>query len=146
MPFRPSTWIVQALLLLSITSSVASAATEEGIEVTVEVRDYDTNEVIPTAVVRHPEEAVRHRVNVKDGRWKDKILYLSDGTELVFTKGKSLTFEVSAPGYKNETATYVVRKRKNLVNVLLTKMEISLDEDFANEPNISFGRDRPLDK
>lgn len=127
-------------------STPAIAGGEEGIEVTVEVRDYDSGEVIPTAVVRHPDEAVRHRVNAKDGRWRERILYLADGSELIFTKGMSLTFEVSAPGYKNETATYVVRKRKNLVPVLLTKMEISLEEDFANEPTISFGRDRPLDK
>ena len=134
------------VLFLLLFSSVALAAGDEGIEVTVEVRDYDTNEVVPTAVVRHPEEAVRHRVNVKDGRWREKILYLADGSELVFTKGLTLMFEVSAPGYKNETATYTVRKRKNVIEVLLTKMEISLDEDFENEPNISFGRDRPLDK
>lgn len=135
-----------ALLATALFASSAANAADEGIEVTVEVRDYETNEVVPTAVVREPREAVRHRVNVKDGRWRERVLYLADGSELVFTKGMHLTFEVSAPGYKNEIATYVVRKRKNIVPVLLTKMEIKLDEDYDNEPNISFGRDRPLDK
>lgn len=135
--------LVVALAAGAISPAVAQ---DEGIPVAVEVRDVDSKEIVKTAVVRHPEEAERHKVNTETGRWTEKVLYMSDGTELVFRKGMILTFEVSAPGYHNENVNYMVRKRKNVIPVALRKMELSLEDDFESEPNIQFGRDKPLDK
>jgi hypothetical protein len=130
---------------LALTGPSAMAQ-EEGIPVAVEVKDATTDKIIPTAVVRHPMEAERHRVNTETGRWTEKVLYMSDGSELLFTKGMVLNFEVSAPGYSNASVAYVVRKRNNIIPVYLNKMELSLDDDLDSDPNIQFGRDKPLDK
>ena len=138
--------VTAGILVMGLVGPTTANAQDEGIPVAVEVRDLDTKEIVKTAVVRHPEEAVRHKVNTETGRWTEKVLYMSDGSELVFRKGMILTFEVSAPGYHNENVNYMVRKRKNVIPVSLRKMELSLEEDFENDPNINFGRDKPLDK
>ena len=55
-------------------------------------------------------------------------------------------FEVSAPGYNNRFIEYVVRKRKNVILVVLPKMELDLSEDDdMDDPVIQFGRDKPID-
>lgn len=126
--------------------STTAMAEDVGIPVTLEVRDAASQEVVSTAVVRHPKEAERHRVNVETGRWTESVLYLADGSEVQFHKGDVLSFEVSAPGYKNTETSVLVRKRRNLQIVYLDKMELSLEEEFDNEPAISFDRDVPLDK
>jgi len=129
------------VLLISATAS----AEEIGIPVTVQVLDTNGNP-IPTAVVRHPLEQDRHRVNFENGKWEDSVLYLPNGDELVFEKGMELEFEVSAPGYENASIIYTVRKRKNLAQVYLKKMEIDLEEDEdLEDPVIQFGRDKPID-
>jgi len=125
--------------------AAAAVAQDDGIPVTVEVLGAE-GEVIPTAVVRHPDEKEQHKVNTETGRWTERVLYMTDGSEFVFAKGEILAFEVSAPGYKNETVTYVVRKRKNLISVRLNKLNLDLSEDQDQSPNINFGRDKPLDK
>jgi hypothetical protein len=137
------TLLAGALLLGAPTTALAQ---DEGIPVTIEVRDQASQEVIPTAVVRHPQEAERHRVNVETGRWTESVLYLADGSEVKFEKGAVHKFEVSAPGYKNAEATLMVRKRRNLLQVFLEKMDLSLDAEFEDEPQITFDRDVPLDK
>lgn len=142
----PRAWVTAAIVLAGLVGGSVAQAQEEGIPVAVEVRDLDTKEIVKTAVVRHPEEAERHKVNTETGRWTEKVLYMSDGSELVFRKGMILTFEVSAPGYHNENVNYMVRKRKNVIPVSLRRMELSLEEDYENDPNINFGRDKPLDK
>lgn len=132
-------------LALAAALYVPSALAEEiGIPVTVQVSD-PSGVPIPTAVVRHPDEADRHRVNTETGQWKANVLYLPDGSELVFEKGMELEFEVSAPGYQNVRVKYFVRKRKNLVPVTLTKMEMTLEDDELEDPVIQFGRDKPID-
>ncbi len=121
------------------------AAEEVGIPVTVHVTDIEGLPVA-TAVVRHPSEQDRHRVNTETGKWVASVLYLPNGDELVFIKGMELEFEISAPGYKNLRVTYFVRKRKNVVPVVLEKMEFDLDsEDDVDDPVIQFGRDKPID-
>lgn len=135
-----------ALFGLGLAFGSVALAADEGIPVTLEVRDAATDTIIPTAVVRHPKEAERHRVNVETGRWVEDVLYMADGSELLFEKGMVLTFEVSAPGYKNHETNVLVRKRRNLHIVHLEKMELSLDDEFGNEPAIQFDRDVPLDK
>jgi len=135
---------VLAFLLAAAVASPAFAADEEGIPVTVEVCDAE-GQPISTAVVRHPEERHPHPVNTETGRWTAPALYLPDGSELLFAKGMELEFEVSAPGYKNARIKYFVRKRKNVVPVVLEKMDLDLDHEDAEDPIIQFGRDKPID-
>ena len=122
----------------------ASAADEPGIPVTVRVIDA-TGAPISTAVVRHPNEQDRHRVNTELGTWTGSVLYMPDGSELVFEKGMLLEFEVSAPGFKNRSITYTMRKRKNEFDVVLEKMEIDMTDEDPEDIVIQFGRDRPID-
>jgi hypothetical protein len=123
----------------------AHAGSEEGIPVTVRVIDAESGQPIPTAVVRHPQEQDRHRVNTETGTWTNNVLYLPDGSEMFFTKGMQLEFEVSAPGYANQKVAYVVRKRKNVFDVPLTKMAIDMSEEDPEDIMIQFGRDKPID-
>jgi hypothetical protein len=137
--------IITVLGALFLTSSVAIAE-DIGIPVTVQVVDIE-GVPIATAVVRHPMEADRHRVNTETGRWTASILYMPNGDELIFEKNMELEFEVSAPSYENATVKYIVRKRKNLVPVVLNKMDFTMDDDEdLDDPVIQFGRDKPLDK
>ncbi len=131
-------------LLLGALSTPA-AAEDLGIPVTVRVIDVANGEPIETAVVRHPKEQDRHRVNTETGQWTDSVLYMPDGTELIFEKGMQLEFEVSAPGYMNQRVTYTVRKRKNTFEVPLTKMEIDLTDEDPEDIVIQFGRDKPIE-
>lgn len=135
---------------LTLTSAVpwaaAHAQSDPGIEITFEVTDAETGEPVSTAVVRHPEEAERHEVNRDTGTTKISVLYLTDGREVVFEKGDVLTFEVSAPGYMINKIQYAVKKRKNVVPVPLTKMNMAdLMADEDDDPIIQFGRDKPID-
>jgi hypothetical protein len=125
--------------------SQALAAEQEGIPVTVRVLDSTTGMAIPTAVVRHPSEQDRHRVNTESGSWTGEVMYMPDGSELFFTKGMTLEFEVSAPGYVNKRVSYVVRKRRNEVEVFLQKMAIDMSEEDPEDITIQFGRDKPID-
>lgn len=125
--------------------SAVAGNDEEGIPVTVRVVDAETGQPIPTAVVRHPQEADRHRVNTETGAWTNHVLYLPDGSEMFFTKGMQLEFEVSAPGYANQKVAYIVRKRKNVFDVPLTKMSIDMSEEDPEDIMIQFGRDKPID-
>ena len=130
------------VLLLSLLSLPAAAKDKEipAVPVRVVVSD-QAGAPIPTAVVRHPQEADRHRVNSVDGSWEGSVLYLPDGSELRFTPGMTLELEISAPGYMTQVFQYQVRKRKNVVEIALPKIE--LDDTNVEEPVISFGRDDP---
>ena len=89
------------------------------------------------------DEADRHRVNALNGEWTGSVLYLPDGTEMVFTPGMSITLEVSAPGFMTKIVNYDIRKRKNRVEVALPTLVV--DESGIDEPIITFGRDKPRD-
>lgn len=131
-----------AALFLGMVSAPASAKKDkdEGVNVRITVMDESENP-IPTAVVRHPDEADRRRVNSVTGVWEDSILYLPDGSELRFVPGMTLQFEISAPGFITQVVAYDVRKRNNKVEITLKEMEI--EEEEIDEPLIQFGRDRP---
>ena len=148
---RPRRSLARLLLtaaLLTTTASVALVADvaeakkdkDAGVLVRITVLDPEGNP-IPTAVVRHPDEADRRRVNSVTGVWEESILYLPDGSELRFVPGMTLTFEISAPGYITFVASYDVRKRNNKLEVVLQPMEI--EEEEIDEPLIQFGRDKP---
>ncbi len=113
---------------------------ETGVPVRVVVKDPE-GAPIPTAVVRHPQEQDRHRVNAVDGSWEASALYMPDGSELRFTKGMMLELEISAPGFMTQVFQYQVLKRKNVVEVTLPKIEAEVAP--VEEPVISFGRDEP---
>ena len=131
-----------AWIFVCITPSMAQDA---GIPLTVTVVDSATEQPIPTAVVRHPDEKNRHQVNTANGSTTISVLYMEDGTELIFTKGMQLSFEISAPGYLNQKFTYVMRRRKNRVTVPLSKMNFDIEMEEDDDPVIQFGRDKPLD-
>jgi len=134
-----------AALFLAFAGPPAIAGnTEDGIPVTVRVVD-EAAQPIPTAVVRHPQEQDRHRVNTETGMLTLSVLYMPDGSEVLFTKGMSIDFEVSAPGYVNQKVTYVIRKRRNTFDVTLVKMAIDMSDDDPDDITIQFGRDKPID-
>lgn len=112
----------------------------EGVPVKVVVKD-EENLPIATAVVRHPLEQDRHRVNSVDGSWETSVLYMPDGTELRFTPGQTVELEISAPGYVTQVFQYQIRKRRNVVELKLHKIENETDQ--IDEPMITFGRDVP---
>jgi len=127
-----------ALVLFTVFAPPARAADSEGIPITVTVMD-QAGEPVPTAVIRHPDEADRHRVNSVDGTWTEAVLYLPDGTELKFEKGLLLKLEISAPGYVMQVVEHEVKKRKN--NVEVTLLPQPMDDEPIEEPMMSFSRD-----
>ena len=95
---------------------------------------------IATAVVRHPDEADRHRVNAATGHWEGSVLYMEDGSELIFEPNTTIQLEISAPGYLTKVISYDIKKRRNQFPVTLDKL--SLKEDEFEEPIIQFGHDK----
>ena len=132
---------LSALLLVSC-ATMGKRDTGEGVTVTVMVTD-EAGDPVKTAVVRHPEEADPHRVNPQNGIWKESVLYLPGGGELVFTPGMYLQLEVSAPGYLTRVIGYDIVKRKNDIPVVLKELEV--DDSDIIEPTLEFGRDKPRD-
>ncbi len=135
--------LLVALFGFSLAPSSALAKKGEGsvgTRVNVTVMD-EAGAAIPTAVIRHPDEADRHRVNSVDGSWEEEVLYMPDGTELIFEPGLVLFLEISAPGFETQVIQYEVRKRKNFVEVQLAKL--NFDDEEIEEPMMSFGRDTP---
>ena len=91
--------------------------------------------------------ADRLRVNAETGEWTGSVLYLPDGSELIFEKDAELQFEISAPGYQNFNLAYKVRKRKNVVPVTLQPMDMTdINDEEDEEVIIGFGRDRPIER
>jgi hypothetical protein len=141
----PRTFAALLVAWFSLSSQAALAKKNtqtEGVPVKVYVTDA-SGKPIPTAVIRHPDEADRHRVNAVDGSWEASVLYLPDGTELVFQKGVTIELEISAPGYNTMVLQYDVRKHKNKISVEL--LPLQLDSEPIEEPVIQFGRDKPRD-
>jgi hypothetical protein len=132
--------VVIAMLLLVLPGVAFAKKDSVGTRVYIQVVD-ENQDPVRTAVIRHPDEGERHRVNSVDGTWDDEVLYMPDGSELVFAPGLILVFEVSAPGYETQVVQYQVRRRRNTVQVVLK--ELDLDEDELEEPMMSFGRDTP---
>jgi len=128
------------VVLLGLTSC-AHKNTGEGVPVRVYVLDQVTKVPIASAVVRHPEEAERHRVNAVSGYWEGSVLYLPKAQELIFTPGMSINLEVSAPGYITKEVMYDIKRRRNRFNVYLDKIETETDE--IEDPIIQFDRDKP---
>lgn len=134
-----------ALLSVLAAAPALAADPEAGIPVKVIVTDA-AGKPVTTAVVRHPQEADRHKVNTFDGSWQADVLYLPDGGELVFTKGSTLHLEISAPGYLNANIEYLIRSRKNVIPIVLEEMPPPKFDDDDNDVIVPFGRDVPLDK
>ncbi len=123
-------------------SADAKRDKDGGTRVYVRVVD-ESGGPIPTAVIRHPAEQDRHRVNSVDGTWDEEVLYMPDGTELVFEPGLMLTLEVSAPSFETKVVQYQVRRRRNRFDVELVELEI--EESVIEPPKIQFGTDSPRD-
>lgn len=133
-------FVALAFLGFAGTADAKPKDPAEGVPVKVVVKD-EENQPIPTAVVRHPLEQDRHRVNSVDGSWETSVLYMPDGTELRFTPGQTVELEISAPGYVTQVFQYQIRKRRNVVELKLHKIENETDQ--IEEPMITFGRDVP---
>ena len=128
--------------LFSLALSMGCATTKsagEGVPIKIYVRD-DKGEPIPSAVVRHPQEGDRHRVNAATGHWESSVLYLPDGSELHFKPNTSVSLEISAPGYETALINYDIKKRRNQFPVELKALDLKAS-DFE-EPIIQFGRDK----
>jgi hypothetical protein len=80
-------------------------------------------------------------VNSVDGSWETSVLYMPDGTELRFTPGQTIELEISAPGYVTQVFQYQIKKRRNVVEMKLKKIENEVEQ--IEEPMITFGRDLP---
>jgi hypothetical protein len=111
----------------------------DGVPVKVFVEGPD-GKPIPTAVVRHPDEADRHRVNAATGHWEGSVLYMEDGSELVFMPNTTIQLEISAPGFLTKVIQYDIKKRRNQFDVRLDVL--SLKDDEFDEPIIQFGQDK----
>ncbi len=131
-----------AALFVVALAGAPDALADEGIPVEVRVLDA-AGKALPTAVVRHPDEQERHHVNTVTGSWVGSVLYMPDGSMVPFEKGAELTFEVSAPGHITQTVRYVVRKRKNVIEVVMQEMP-QVEEEEEDMPIIGFGRDKPI--
>ena len=142
----PRTFFAAALLpvLLMACGPKKPISSGPGVALTIEVKD-EATKPIKTATIRNPLEAERHGVNSVTGSWTANTLYLDGGQSMPFEAGQDVTFEISAPGYLSETVRYIMRKRKNLIVVTLAEMDLKDDLDQAEDPLISFGRDKPLD-
>lgn len=132
--------VLAALVALPGTARAKKNKYEDGVPVKVTVLDAQ-GEPVPTAVIRHPDEADRHRVNSLTGSWEESKLYMPDGSELIFVPGMTIQLEISAPGYMTQIVQYDIRKRKN--NVEITLPELDLDDSDIDEPLLQFGRDKP---
>lgn len=128
------------LLALSAPALAKDGGADQGVPVRVVVTD-EAQKPIPTAVVRHPQEADRHRVNSVDGSWEASVLYMPDGTELRFAARMTVELEISAPGYVTQVLSYQVRRRHNVVEVKLAPLV--MDDTTLEEPPTGFGRDEP---
>jgi len=138
-------WSVAVTMLgWNLISATPALADDPGIPLTIRVVD-EAGSPIPTAVVRHPNEQDRHRVNTELGTCEISVLYMPDGSELFFEKGMTLDFEISAPGYENRLVTYTMRKRKNTFDVALKKMTIDMTDEAPEDIVIPFIRDKPID-
>ena len=129
---------------LALTGGIALAKDKavEGVPIEITVEDAE-GAPIPTAVIRHPDEADRHRVNAMTGAWEDTKLYMPDGSEMIFAPGTTIRFEISAPGYLTKIIQYDIRKRKNNIEIALEALQD--DDQQIEEPLIQFGRDKPRD-
>jgi hypothetical protein len=137
-------YLLAAFVVAAPTLSFAKKDEQQGVELVIQVVDRESLEPVKTAKVRNPQEKETQSVNSDTGEWRGRVLYLPDGTEVFFEAGMELTFEVSAPNYKLQKITYVMRKRKNRVVIPLEQMQISLDDLEDDEPVIQFGRDKPI--
>jgi len=131
-------WTIAACVALLSTGCGPKIGTD-GVPVKVFVEGPD-GKPIPTAVVRHPDEADRHRVNAATGHWEGSVLYMEDGSELVFMPNTTIQLEVSAPGFLTKVIQYDIKKRRNQFPVRLDKL--SLKDDEFDEPIIQFGQDK----
>jgi hypothetical protein len=129
-----------AVVVLPGAALAKDPTAPSGTPVKVIVHD-DAERPVPTAVVRHAQEADRHRVNSVDGSWEASVLYMPDGTELRFAPRMTVELEISAPGFVTQVLSYQVRRRKNVVEVSL--VPLVMDDTTLEEPPTGFGRDEP---
>ena len=132
-------FMISSLSLVLTLGCATTRSAGEGVPVKVFVRN-EEGDPISTAVVRHPQEGERNRVNAATGHWEGSVLYLPDGSELIFEPNTTIELEISAPGYVTKRISYDIKKRRNQFPVALEPMSLK-GTDFE-EPIIQFGRDK----
>ena len=115
----------------------------EGVLVEITVLDQESGDPISTAVVKHEKESDPSRVNQLSGTWSAKEVFDAEGGEFPFLPGQTEQFSISAPGYMTRAVTYDVRRRHNVIEVSLEKMEMEQQE--IEDLIIPFGRDQERD-
>ncbi len=137
--------VLAAFMIPALIGAAPAEAKKPARVVAVEVRVVDVEgEPVSTAVVRATLDGERHRVNVVTGAWQDDGLFLRDGSHLPFVKGTELEFEVSAPDFQTELVRYRVRRRRNVLVVTLTPMDLGESPD-PGRVIVPFKRDLPVD-
>lgn len=137
--FMTLTAVLSAGLSWSGDANAKKNKGDEGVEIEIIVLDAETNTPIPTAVVKHSHASQPSRVNSVTGSWKDTESIDSAGEIHMFLPGNGEEFSISASGYMTQVAKYDVRRRNNVIEIQLEKMEIiapALDDTI-----IPFGRD-----
>lgn len=135
----------QMILMFGLTIGITGVAeakkknADEGVLIEITVLDAETQEPIPTAVVKHSKASQPSKVNSVTGTWSDSESIDRSGDIHKFFPGNTEEFSVSASGYMTYVATYDVRRRNNVIRITLEEMEIiapNLDDTI-----IPFGRD-----
>ena len=135
----------QMILMLGVFIGITGVAeakkknADEGVLIEITVLDAETQEPIPTAVVKHSKASQPSKVNSVTGTWSDSESIDRSGDIHKFFPGNTEEFSISASGYMTYVATYDVRRRNNVIRITLEKMEIiapNLDDTI-----IPFGRD-----
>ena len=87
---------------------------DEGIEIEITVLDAETNEPIPTAVIKHAHASQIYLMNSVTGSWKDTESIDSAGEIQVFLPGivKSFPFCI-----EYDPGTKYMRRRNNVIEV-----------------------------
>ncbi|TVQ93915.1 MAG: hypothetical protein EA397_03310 [Deltaproteobacteria bacterium] len=133
-------------LLLTLPALAGPKESEgeiEGIPLVITIIDGKTGKPIPFATVRETQERQLKMVERASGQISMSKLYPSYNDEIPLTRGMELNIEVTAAAYEPKLVTYTMRRRRNRVLVSLEPMEI--EANYGSEPQLQFGRDKPLD-
>ena len=130
--------LLSGLMFAPSNAEAKKSSGDEGIVITITVMDAE-GAPIPQAVIKHSKASQPSRVNSVTGTWNDSESIDSNGEIHKFLPGNTEEFSISASGYMTQVAQYDVRKRNNVIEIQLEKMEIiapNLDDTI-----IPFGRD-----
>ena len=124
---------------LTNTADAKKGKDEGGILIEITVLDAQTQEPIPTAVIKHTLASQPSKVNSVTGTWSDTESIDKNAVVHEFQPGNVEEFSISASGYMTQVVTYDVRRRNNVIEIGLEPMEIIAPK--LDDTIIPFGRD-----